>query len=387
MLAGVAAGLALHLGVPVLAVRLALVLLAFVGGVGVLLYAALWLTLPVASSPAGSIGEQTASRLGLRTANRQASDQESQDSPVTAGLLISTALVALGAILLLDLSVGRSSLWPLVIVALGAALVWQQAEERHVSWASGARILVGVLILSLGLLLVIAGRGDVSALLDGLFVVIVVLLGVGILAGPWVLRLLRDLAEERRERILSQERADVAAHLHDSVLQTLAVIQQRAEDAREVARLARAQERDLRRWLYRPGPQESALEPALSDLVAWVEDDYGVAVDSVVVGDVVGVDPAVAQTVLAALREALVNAAKHAGTAAISVYVEVDADHVHAFVRDRGSGFDIAAVPADRQGVRGSIVERVRRHGGEAEVRSEVGVGTQVHIRMPRGTP
>ena len=227
--------------------------------------------------------------------------------------------------------------------------------------------------------------GTLSAARDGLVAAVAVLAGLALLTAPLWWRLVADLTEERRERIRSQERADLAAHLHDSVLQTLALIQRHADSPREVARLARGQERELRTWLYRPEDrQESNLAAALDAAAAEVEDAYVVQVESVVVGDV-PVDEHLAALVNAT-REALVNAAKHAGVGTVSLYAEVEPEQVTVFVRDRGAGFDPDAVRDDRHGVRGSIVGRMERHGGTAAVRSRPGAGTEVELTMDRST-
>ena len=193
--------------------------------------------------------------------------------------------------------------------------------------------------------------------------------------------MMTQLSDEREERVRSQARAELAAHLHDSVLQTLALIQRNAESPREVARLARGQERELRTLLYGPVAASGQFSERLQAAAAEVEDAYAVSVDVVVVGDA-GLDGKLA-AVVAAVREALVNAAKHSGTAAVSVYAEVEAGEVSVFVKDRGVGFDPESVAEDRQGVRGSIVGRIERHGGTVRIRSAAGTGTEVEIRMP----
>jgi signal transduction histidine kinase len=209
-------------------------------------------------------------------------------------------------------------------------------------------------------------------------------LGVGGLAltvGPWLFRLAGDLSEERAARVRSQERADMAAHLHDSVLQTLTLIQKQADDPRTVARLARAQERDLRAWLYEEHDRtETSLAAALRAAAAEVEDAHGVAVEVVTVGDVSAGERS--RPLELAAREAMVNAAKHSGTAKVAVFAEVAGGVAEVFVRDRGSGFALAEVPEDRLGVRHSIVDRMRRHGGSAEIVSAPGEGTEVRLRM-----
>ena len=189
-------------------------------------------------------------------------------------------------------------------------------------------------------------------------------MAIAIILTPWWLRLVRGLTEEREERIRSQERAEVAAHLHDSVLQTLALMQKRAAEPREVAALARRQERELRAWLNgeRRDQPRATLAAALEAAVAEVEDDHGVPVDVVAVGDC-PLDEATGALVAAA-REAVVNAVKFAGGAPVSVYAEVAGDRVEVFVRDRGPGFDLDAVPGDRRGLRESVLGRMGRHGG-----------------------
>jgi signal transduction histidine kinase len=217
------------------------------------------------------------------------------------------------------------------------------------------------------------------ALVAGLIGVV----GLALVVGPWVFRLASDLGAEREERIRVEERADVAAHLHDSVLQTLALIQKSSHDPATVARLARAQERDLRSWLYAgESTDESSLAGALRAAAAEVEDAHGISVDVVAVGDCELTEPL--RPVVQATREAVTNAAKHAGTGRVDVYAEVSADAVDVFVRDRGAGFSLDEVPQDRYGVRRSILDRMERHGGTAEVRSAPGDGTEVRLHLPR---
>ena len=213
--------------------------------------------------------------------------------------------------------------------------------------------------------------------------VVVMLVALTLILAPWWLRLARGLTAERAERIRSQERAEVAAHLHDSVLQTLALVQKRAGDPREVANLARRQERELRAWLGggRPDPGES-LAGSLEAAAAEVEETHGVPIDVVAVGDAPMDERASA--LVAAAREALVNAAKFAGGAPVSLYAEVGEERTEVFVRDRGPGFDLAAVPEDRRGVRESIVGRMQRHGGRATVHSAPGTGTEVELVIER---
>ena len=216
--------------------------------------------------------------------------------------------------------------------------------------------------------------------------------GFLVLFAPWWVRTLRDLATERRERVRAEERADMAAHVHDSVLQTLSLIQKAADDPREVVRLARREERELRLWLFDPGrlgrrgDRPATLVDAVRAVEREVEDSYGVGVELIVVGDCPVDDGIVA--LVGVCREATVNAAKWSGCGQVSVFVEVDvqAGTVSAFVRDLGSGFDPERVPEGRQGIARSMVERLSRVGGTVTVHSEPGGGTEVELVLPRAT-
>ena len=247
------------------------------------------------------------------------------------------------------------------------------------------RFALGGALVGLGLAWALATTGDVSQIADGLAAALILIVGVALVVGPWLLGLLRELTDERRERIRSQERAELAAHVHDSVLQTLTLIQRNADDPQAVGRLARAEERALRGWLYRPeSVAEGMLAASLERLAGEVEDTYAVTIEVVAVGDA-PVDEAVV-ALLQAVREAMVNAAKHAGAAGpVAVYAEVGDDVIEVFVRDRGTGFDVDDVPEDRLGVRQSIIGRMERNGGRAELRSSAD-GTEVRLTLPRRT-
>jgi len=215
-----------------------------------------------------------------------------------------------------------------------------------------------------------------------LLAAIAVAVVLGVIFAPWVVRLVRSLGLERAQRIRSQERAEMAAHLHDSVLQTLAMVQRRSGDPQEVAALARRQERELRAWLAeRPAPgQKALLAPALEAAATEVEERHGVPVEVVVVGD--RELDAGAEAVVGATREAMTNAAKFGGGSPVDVYAEATDGRLQVFVRDRGPGFDPAAVPDDRRGVRESIVGRMERHGGRARLTSATGAGTEVELLL-----
>jgi signal transduction histidine kinase/phage shock protein PspC (stress-responsive transcriptional regulator) len=397
ILGGVASGIARHLGVPSLWVRAAFLLLALLGGFGVALYAAFWHLLPSDTrfddSPPGLA---SATRGGRRPGRlRRLGD---------VGPALALAALGLGAVLALQATFGGGALfWPAFFGLVGLALLWRQADEaqreRWVDqtgridpvrivfgsggWASYARVVAGALLVVSAVFIVGFEGASPSDARAGLLAGGLVLIGIAIVVGPWVFGLASDLSAEREERVRSQERADVAAHLHDSVLQTLALIQKSSHDSATVARLARAQERDLRAWLYQgESADESTVASALRGAAAEVEDAHGISVDVVAVGDCDLTEQL--RPVVAAAREAVTNAAKHAGTGQVDVYAEITSGAVDVFVRDRGVGFDLDEVAADRYGVRNSIVDRMRRHGGSAEIRTSPGEGTEVRLHLSR---
>ncbi|WP_082624202.1 ATP-binding protein [Nocardioides sp. Soil805] len=396
---GVAAGLARHLGTHVLWVRSAFVVLALIDGLGILLYAALWVFLPADSSfPDEAPGLASARRGGRRPrrVGRLAS----------AGPAIAIGALLFGGVLGFEAVFGQGVLfWPVVLGVAGIALLWRQADEAqrerwldssgridpfravfgNGGWAAYARVATGLGLVVVALVVFGVTTGSVRFAGPVVVAGLLGILGLALVVGPWVLRLVNDLGAERAERIRTQERADMAAHLHDSVLQTLALIQKNSGDATTVARLARAQERDLRTWLFEgEAADDTTLSGALRDLAASVEETHPVVVDVVTVGDCA--DSEAVRTVANATREAVVNAAKHAGVPRVDVYAEVTGDAVEVFVRDRGAGFDLDAVATDRHGVRNSIMDRMTRHGGRAEVRTSPGAGTEVRLHMPLPT-
>jgi signal transduction histidine kinase len=367
---GVAAGIADHIGVRAWLVRLGFIALATAGGLGVALYGAYWIVLP---TPPGVRG-----RL-----------------PVWLEYLIGgvAAIVAV-AIVATTLPAGGLAV-PTTLACLGGALIWRQASDpergrlrtlSRESLVAGRTDVSGRVRLAAGAALVVLGgvlvliKSDFTAIRDGVLAMLVTIVGVALLTGPWWMRLVAQVGVERGERIRTQERADIAAHLHDSVLQTLALIQRNADSPREVVRLARGQERELRGLLYGTRTASGQLADALRSAAAEVEDDYAVAVDVVLVGDVPLTEDLSA--LVSAARESLVNAAKHSQASSMSLYAEVEDDGVQVFVRDRGVGFDPEDVAEDRQGVRGSIIGRVERHGGTVQIVSKPNEGTEVSMRM-----
>ena len=380
-LSGVARGLSVHLGLDVGLVRLAFVLLTVLAsGAGVVIYAALWIFAPPRPEAAHPVPSQA-----LPSGRRE--------------LPYLFALGALGvlmivAVQIVDGLIPLDALVPLLVAGVGLVILWRQGDDaQRARWRAatrGARWL-GLLRAVLGIALVIGGgvafgitrAGGLTGAAPGLLAGLAVAVGLALVTAPWWLRLVRELGAERAARIREQERAEIAAHVHDSVLHTLTLIQRNVDDPREVARLARSQERELRTWLYRPAADPATtVSAALEAAAAEVEDDHGVAVEVVVVGEAPLEEPL--RVLLAAAREALVNAAKYAGDHPISLYAEVEPGQLTVFVRDRGPGFDPDGVPADRLGVRQSIIGRMARHGGVATVRSSPGDGTEVQLEMPR---
>ena len=368
---------------PVLWVRAAFVVLAGVSGAGVLAYGLLWIF--VRQEPADV----------TRTVPRV----ERQQAVGLAALGIAAGIAGSAA--------GNSFIgWivgPLGVAAIGAAVVWREADQtQRRRWTAGARtglsgwsalwrVVAGAVFVAGGIAVFLFGNLQLGQIQFALLAVVATLVGVAVITVPWWLKLVRDLGEERRERIVEAERTEIAAHLHDSVLQTLALIQRQSDQPREVLRLARGQERELRHWLYGPGGygrrsvESGGLAAAITAAAAEVEDTYAVDVRPVVVGDR-PLDDDLRALVLAA-REAMVNAAKHAEVDELSVYVEAEEDGVHVFVRDRGVGFDPDSVPEDRHGLADSVRARVTRHGGTVRLRSTVGEGTEVHLSMPLPIP
>nr|WP_246019292.1 ATP-binding protein [Saccharothrix australiensis] len=384
VVAGVAGGVADHLGVEVFWVRAAFAALTALNGVGVVAYGLLWLFVP------------------QRAATGR---EEPSTNPRERQQALGLVALGIGAAVMSGLLSGPVSGWivgPLAVALVGAAVVWREADEaQRRRWRDGAksgvlgtgrsgvvRVAAGVALVAIGIGVLLISSYGIDQLRFALLAVVATLGGVAVLTVPLWIKLINDLGEERRVRIRTEERAEIAAHLHDSVLQTLALIQKQSEHPREVKRLARGQERQLRDWLYGRSVEEadrpSTLSAAVAKAAGEVEDQFALSVQQVVVGDC-DLDHNLLALVQAA-REAMVNAAKHAGVAEISVYGEVEPDQVAVFVRDRGKGFDPDLVPEDRHGLADSIRGRMDRHGGEVRLRTTPGEGTEVQLMMPRKT-
>lgn len=369
VVAGVAAGMGQHLGVSPWWVRLVLLLL---GPLAPGVYLFFVLAVPV-SSPDVPVGR---ARLAPRIGHGQTSRWSRVELPL---LLLALALVfPLTGTLAPDTA---GVVAPLVVVLIGAAMAWTQASER-LARRSLVRIGLGGLVVAIGLLALTMRGRSTADVLWGVVVAGVVLGGVALTLTPVVLRILRDLTAQRDATSRQAERADIAAHLHDSVLQTLALIRARADEPDVVARLARSQERDLRTWLYEDRPREgTSVAAVIRQLAGEVEDTYGAVIDVVTAGDTTP-GPRT-EPVCAAAREALVNAAVHGG-GHVSLYLEADENTLQAWVRDRGPGFDPDTIPEDRRGVRDSILGRMDRAGGQATIRSPLPTGgTEVHLTQP----
>ena len=368
VVAGVAGGLADTLGVSDAFVRAGFVTLSMVWGLGVLLYLGLWLMEldRVEDMEVDPVAPHQALGLALGFGGLMLFLGVGGWWPSNA-LVLTVGALAFGTAALTD----RNMPGPL------AALV-----DPTVDRPGRLRMLIGVGLLIGGLAVFSANVGPIYEI--GPVLLAVALTGVGILVafGPWVTRLARDLGNERRERIRQEERAEMAAHLHDSVLQTLALIQ-RSDDPARMSMLARHQESELRDWLYGNLPLDGVdlLSTALKDAARRIEADHQVPIDVVVVGD----HPLDESTraLLGAASEAMVNSAKHSGAERVSLYFEADDDELVVYVTDQGKGFDAGAVANDRQGITRSITARVHRAGGEAAIDSVPGEGTEVLLRMP----
>lgn len=392
VIGGVCGGLARRLGVRPTVVRILAILSALVVGAGLVIYVALWLCVE-------REGEDES--ILARTVH----DRHETQITLVVGTIVVAMLTVVQALGLAD---AGSVAWPVGISAVGLVVVWRNAsgEERiqlqdlvnstpvvviatsKSKKAVTVRAAVGIGLAIFGVLLLTKVGAESAAAVGAAVGAALLGLGCFVLFAPWWLRTARELSSERRERVRAEERATVATHLHDSVLQTLTLIQRAAADPVEVARLARIQERDLRAWLFDPtafatrSGSPTTVAGAAAEIEREVEDSYGMAIELVVVGDA-PLDDAVA-SLLAAGREAAVNAAKWSRAASVSVYVEVEGERVTMFVRDVGVGFDPADVPHDRQGITRSIVERMERCGGTATVRSTIGEGTEVALSLPR---
>lgn len=389
-MAGVCGGLSTATGFDVTLVRIAFALLTLASGAGILIYALAWLVLPLQGEETSILSRALGDRRGIR---------------LVIAIVPVFVVVALVARTLHIGFVGSFG-WPAFLAVGAVVLIRRNASEdekvwingglmpmfhtgvgRHPRWKLVGRIVVGLALGLGGLSVLVAGHAG-DGVIRSVGGTLLVIAAVIVIFGPWWLSLARDLLSERQARALAEERTQMAAHVHDSVLQTLALIQRSADDPRQVVQLARAQERELRSWLFEGrspgtiGDDAATVAQAIDVIQHQVEGVHGIAVQVVVVGDCPLTDGL--RALLDASREATVNAAKWSGAAQVSVYAEVEPDVVTIFVRDRGRGFEPRAVPEDRHGIAQSIRGRVARCGGSAAIRSAPGAGTEVELSMPR---
>ncbi len=365
-LAGVAGGIAARLGVQPVYVRAAFVAFGLLGFAAYVLLLVISIDSLVDDEPSEEASPDKKLALLLMT---------------VGGLLLAHQVGLLASFML-----------PVALVLFGAAALWDRSTPLRRSRLTrlvapnigGAptigRTVGGIALLVVGLAVLLPGIEAIRRAGWLVLGVVITLAGALLVFGPWLYRLAGELRSERSRRIRADARAEVAAHLHDSVLQTLALIQRAGDDPRRMVTLARSQERDLRAWLFGDKGPTAELEPALTQVADRVEHDHNVPINVIVVGEA-AMDERV-DALVAAAREAMVNAARHSGTAAITVYVEVGHDSIDAWITDQGTGFDPAAVRDGAAGIRGSIVDRMNRRGGSADV-SSGSEGTEVHLRLP----
>jgi signal transduction histidine kinase len=390
MAGGVLAGISVKTGIDVTALRVCVVVAALLtSGFAAALYVSTWLLLPMTGEDTNIASRALGDKRGIGLAAGLGS--------VLAVLLITASSLGAGWL--------NAPAWPIIISVCGLVLIARNGTEDErlqlrgladpVLGTGGTRnrerslwrwLLTAALVLG-GLAILFSGKERLDLLIP-LAGVLLMLGGIAIALAPWWLRIARDLVEERQARIRAEERADMASRVHDSVLQTLALIQRRAAEPQEVIKLARGQERELRAWLFdgqEPGTikgEGSTLSGGVRQIQQDVEAQHRISVDAVTVGDCELDDDL--QALLGAAREATVNAAKWSGAETVSLFAEVEPDGVSIFVRDRGRGFDPDAVPADRKGLAESVHARILRRGGTAAVRSAPGKGTEVSLTMGR---
>ena len=375
VISGLAGGIAARLGIPAVYVRAGFIVATLAGGAGIAAYLFGWaLTLDTEKGPIPDPAPPAPTRQRIAIA--------------------ALYLGFLGILQSAGIWFGNDVVWPIGVIVFGAATIWDRTDEerrqRLTQFARSAddgpgrgRVVGGIALFALGLGFLFASV-ETFDLGPALIAAAMAATGFMMLFGPWVMRMANDLADERRTRIRSEEKAEMAAHLHDSVLQTLALIQ-RSDDPKRMTTLARSQERELREWLYGSGTRQLGRVRGASEAVAdRVEKDHDIPIDVVVVGDA-ELDPDTDALVKAA-GEAMTNAARHSGADKVSVYVEVGASSVEAFVGDQGKGFNLDEIDPQRRGIVESLRGRMERHGGTVEITSVEGEGTDVALHVNRRT-
>ena len=400
VLCGVCLAVSLHLGVPLWQVRLAFAVGTLFLGAGLLAYIFLWMFVPVGDPvQAQRHGSQSVpvSEQPLSHGNRSDGTQDQEDHYEQAAApyenllealkraprpsllaLAGFILIAIAATMLVTGS-SASTVFSVILALGGIGVAWLRFNaDRGQLWS----MLAGGLLLFTGYAVYVGDhfRGWESPL-PAMLLGLLLLTGVGLVIVPWGNTLVRDLSSERVQKEREEERADIAAHLHDGVLQTLTLIQLHSTEPRTVSTLARQQERELRGWLYQERkPADRSVSTGIKEIAAAVEDEQGRPIEVVTVGDA---EPSErTEALLAATRQALLNAVVHGGEP-VSVYCEADQSSVQVFVRDHGEGFDMNAIDPSRLGIRESIIGRVRRRGGTVEIVSKARWGTEVRMTMP----
>lgn len=370
VLGGVAAGIANEVGVQPIVIRASFLLLAAGGGWGVALYIIAWLIMagqpPHTDSydPVHKAASPVHRHIGIGL--------------VVLGMLMGLRLISFGFV--------DRIVWPAGFVFVGALIAWSQSRDSDEGLSTVARVMAGVAVGIGGLLAFGAFSFNPQDGLLALVFALAIVTGVAVIAAPSIMRIGTALDDERKERVRADEKAQMAAHLHDSVLQTLSLIQRHADNPGVTAQLARRQERELRSWLYGPTTPAGSvrLSSELQDMATAVEADHGVPIEVVVVGDVAMEITADEKfmALLGATREATLNASKHSGASRIDVFAEISKGRAEIFVRDTGKGFDPTVVDADRRGIADSIRARMDRYGGTADVHTYIGEGTEVELSL-----
>ena len=394
-LTGVCKGIALHLGISVMWVRLAFIALTCLYGAGIIAYVFLWIFMPAGDPQAVASAEHIPVEQAPLARGNQPAQAGVEDTAVSAESLSEAiqrapkpALVALAGFVLLTIglllvSTGADSqlIIPLLLGLAGIALAWMNLSPNGTQLLS---MLGGIALIFIGWAVYVSnvtyagwGTSPRRIMLSGFIMIACIVLAVM----PWANAMLQRLSREQALKEREEERADMTAHLHDGVLQTLALIQLHFEDPSTVFTLARGQERELREWLYQErSTSDRSVSAGLKQIAAEVEDEHGKPIEVVTVGD--AHPSAQTDALLDATRQALVNAVTH-GSEPVSLYCEATDTTVEVFVRDHGEGFDIDAIPPDRLGIRESIIGRIKRRGGTVEIVSRAGWGTEVRMHMP----
>ena len=394
-LTGVCKGIALHLGISVMWVRLAFIALTCLYGAGIIAYVFLWIFMPAGDPQAVASAEHKPVEQAPLARGNQPAQAGVEDTAVSAESLSEAiqrapkpALVALAGFVLLTIGLllvgtGADSqlIIPLLLGLAGIALAWMNLSPNGTQLLS---MLGGIALIFIGWAIYVSnvtyvgwGTSPRRIMLSGFIMIACIVLAVM----PWANAMLQRLSREQALKEREEERADMTAHLHDGVLQTLALIQLHFEDPSTVFTLARGQERELREWLYQErSTSDRSVSAGLKQIAAEVEDEHGKPIEVVTVGD--AHPSAQTDALLDATRQALVNAVTH-GSEPVSLYCEATDTTVEVFVRDHGEGFDIDAIPPDRLGIRESIIGRIKRRGGTVEIVSRAGWGTEVRMHMP----